>query len=76
MAYQTITHYSITHKVGKGTSLQLFFSGGGNEIIKELNAQEAIFLINVLRNERPLMFDSVNQIISTATREPVGENEK
>lgn len=76
MALQTITHYSISHKLGGGTSLQFFFSGGGNETTKELSVQEAILLINVLRNERPLLYDSVKKMISTSTQEPVGENEK
>ena len=76
MAQKAVSGYFIRHQVGVGqTSLTIHFTDGGFEVINNLDVNEAGYLVDLLRNEKPLGFDTANKTLFTTTKEPVGEGE-
>jgi hypothetical protein len=75
MAQKAVKGYFVGHKIGGKTRLTLHFEGGGTELIDNIEVSEAAYLIDLLRNEKPLVYDTTTKFISTSTQEPVGEGE-
>ena len=76
MAQKAVKGYFVRHKVGGGkTNLTIHFTDGGSEVINDLDVSEAGYLVDLLRNEKPLLFDTTNKTLATSTQEPVGEAE-
>lgn len=76
MAVKTVSAYFIRHRIGDGkTFLTLHFEGGGSEVLNDLALNEAEYLIDLLRNEKPLIYDTTDKVLATQLLEPVGEGE-
>lgn len=76
MAVKTVIGYFIRHRIGDGkTFLTLHFEGGGSEVLNDLALNQAGYLVDLLRNEKPLIYDTTNKILATSLQEPVGEGE-
>lgn len=76
MAVKDVKGYFIRYTVGGAkTFLTIHFTDGGFEVINNLNVSEAGYLVDLLRNEKPLVLDTENKILSTSNQEPVGEGE-
>lgn len=75
MARKKITHYAVFHNVGSTSSIVLYYEGGGADSVQNLSVAEAGFMIDLLRNEKPMSYDHALKRLSNLTSEPVGENE-
>jgi len=76
MAIKTVSGYFIRHRIGDGkTFLTIHFTDGGFDLINDLALNEAGFLIDLLRNEKPLVYDTTDKVLATSQQEPVGEGE-
>lgn len=71
--YVNVDVYGVRHTIGEKTSLFLGHSGRYFEYT--VTPEEARFLVDLLRNEKPIYHNPVRRAISTST-EPVGEGEK
>ncbi len=70
-----ITSYKFVWELDNNEGLMhLKPTGGASKIVPIDSPQEASLLLDVLRNEKPVFYDSDNNIILTGL-EPVGEGE-
>ena len=70
--YQKVSVYGVRHTIGGKTSL--FVGDAGKYFQYDVSLEEARFLVDLLRNEKPIYLDPQRRIISTST-EPIGEGE-
>ena len=70
-----IIYYRIEHQPGKGTTFYLYLRNRDVKTLRELPIDEAILITDLLRNEKPLTYNTRRGTISTARLEPTGENE-
>jgi hypothetical protein len=70
-----VTHYAVSHDIGGATALVLYYQDGGADTVEGLGLEEAGWMIDLLRNEKPMAYDAEARRISTAAMEPVGEAE-
>ena len=70
-----ITGYSIVHKIGGRTTLQFNLQDGSFAALTNLSVAEAGYLVDLLRNEKPVNFDPALKLVGFGTSEPVGEGE-
>ena len=75
MARKNVTHYAVFHNIGAKTSVVVYYQGGGADVIKDLDYKEAGFIVDLLRNEKPMSYDATRARLSTLHPEPVGEGE-
>ncbi len=75
MARKLVTHYAVFHDVGGASAINFYYQGGGADTLSGLSIDEARYLIDILRNEKPVSYDHDRKRISTYYPEPVGENE-
>ncbi len=75
MAGKIVTHYAVFHNLGSNTTIGVYYDGGGADYIRNLSIEQASFMIDLLRNEKPIAYDSNTKRLSTFQKEPVGENE-
>ena len=75
MARKKVTHYAVFHNVGGNSTVNMYYDGGGADSVQNLSFQEAGFMIDLLRNEKPMSYDHALRRLSTYSAEPVGENE-
>lgn len=74
MPKKVVTQYAVFHNVGGTTSVNVYYDGGGADSIADLSIAEASYLIDLLRNEKPVYYDAALKRMSTSF-EPVGEGE-
>lgn len=70
-----ITGYGVVHKVKGQTSIDLKLSDGTAGSVTGLTVQEASYIVDLLRNEKPVNFVQSTKTFSFGTMEPVGEGE-
>ena len=75
MARKRVTHYAVFHNIGGETTVAVYYQGGGAGSIRNLGIEEASYVIDLLRNEKPISYDHSRKRLSTLNAEPVGENE-
>ncbi len=75
MAGKRVTHYKVFHNVGKTSSIFIYYKRGAPRGINNLSIEEASYIIDLLRNEKPIWYDHDYRRFSTEKPEPVGENE-
>jgi len=75
MARKRITHYAVFHNVGGTSSINVYYEVGGADTIRELPIAEARYLIDILRNEKPMDYDHDRRRFMSGAVEPVGEAE-
>ena len=75
MARKKVNHYAVFHNVEGSTSINMYYDGGGADTIRDITFQEAGFIIDLLRNEKPMSYDHDRRRLSNLSLEPVGENE-
>jgi hypothetical protein len=75
MPRKTVTHYAVFHNIGAGTDVVLYYEGGGAETVTGLPYAEAAFIVDLLRNEKPVSYDAALRRVSTLYPEPTGESE-
>ena len=75
MARKKVNSYAVFQNVNGTVSINLYYQGGGADTIPDLNAKESKYIIDLLRNEKPISYDHNLRRLSTLSLEPVGESE-
>lgn len=75
MARKVVTHYAVFHNIGAGSDVVFYYQGGGADSVTGVPVAEAGFIVDLLRNEKPMSYDAALKRLSTWTPEPVGEEE-
>ncbi len=76
MTRKRITHYAIFHTVGSSTDMTLYYNDGKREVLSQLSIEEATYIIDLLRNEKPWDYDVESHMLMSADLEPIGEEER
>jgi hypothetical protein len=75
MARKVVTHYAVFHNIGGASDIVFYYQGGGADSVGGVAYAEAAFLVDLLRNEKPMSYDHERRRLSTYNPEPAGENE-
>jgi hypothetical protein len=75
MARKLVSQYAVFHQVGGKTAVVLYYQQGEPDALRDLDLREAAFIVDLLRNEKPISFDPESRQLSTHSPEPVGEGE-
>ena len=75
MARKIVTQYAVFHNIGAGSDIVFYYQGGGADSVAAIPFTEAAFIVDLLRNERPMSYDHTLKRLSTYFPEPVGEGE-
>ena len=71
---KVVSKYAVLHYKDGRTRINLYFSDGSWDYYYELDSARAMFLVDLLRNEKPVYWTEGPDILWTG-REPVGEKE-
>ena len=75
MARKIVTQYAVFHNIGAGSDIVFYYQGGGADSVSGIPFAEAGYIVELLRNEKPMSYDHSLKRLSTYTPEPVGEGE-
>ncbi len=76
MALNQVQNYSIWHQAGSDKAeIRLLLDTGSFTTISNLPLASANFIVDLLRHEKPIYWDSVARLVYTSSWEPVGEGE-
>ena len=75
MARKVVTQYAVFHNIGAGSDIVFYYQGGGADSVTNIPVPEALYIVDLLRNEKPMSYDHALKRLSTYTPEPVGEGE-
>ncbi len=77
MAFNEVHNYQVWYRVppNETTEIRLLLDNGSVATVPNLNVASAAFMVDLLRTEKPLWWDSGARMLFTATFEPVGEAE-
>ncbi len=75
MARKIVTQYAVFHNIGAASDIVFYYQGGGADSVSGVPYQEAGYIVDLLRNEKPMSYDAALKRLSTYTPEPVGEGE-
>ncbi len=76
MTRERITHYAIVHTVGSTSNIVVYYRTGGQDTLTKVSTAEALYIIDLLRNEKPWDYDAERGQLVSAAREPIGEEER
>ncbi len=74
MPWKKITHYSVFHNIGNTSIITIYYEGGVLDTVKDLPVTEALYIVDLLRNESPMSYNNEFRSFSSFA-ELVGENE-
>ena len=75
MARKPVENYAIFHNVGGTSTILVYYFGGGSDSITNIPVAEAVYIVDFLRNEKPMDYDSTVKRFLSGAVEPVGEGE-
>jgi hypothetical protein len=75
MARKVVTHYAVFHNIGENSDIIFYYQDGTSDSIRGIPVAEAAYIVDLLRNEKPMSYDHGRKRLSTLTPEPVGESE-
>jgi len=70
-----VSQYAVFHNIGGDSSIVFYYQGGGADTVTGIPYSEAMFIVDLLRNETPMSYDHSMKRLSTYSPEPVGEGE-
>ena len=76
MARKVVSDYAVFENVAGTRDIIVYYQGGGADTVTGIGAAEAGYIVDLLRNEKPLSYDAALRRLSTYTPEPVGEEER
>jgi hypothetical protein len=76
MARKPVANYAVFENVGGTRDLVFYYTDGTADSVSGVKAAEADFIVDLLRNEKPISYDATLKRISTLNPEPIGEAEK
>jgi hypothetical protein len=65
----------VFHNIGSTSEVIFYYQGGGADVASGVPFAEASYIVDLLRNEKPMSYDAVLKRLSTYNPEPVGEGE-
>ena len=75
MARKVVTQYAVFHNIGAASDIVFYYQGGGADSVTGVPFAEAGYIVDLLRNEKPISYDATLKRLSTYAPEPVGEEE-
>ena len=75
MARKIVTHYAVFHNIGGTSDIVFYYQDGGADSVGNVPFAETAYIVDLLRNEKPMSYDHDRKRLSTLTPEPVGEAE-
>jgi len=75
MARKIVSHYAVFHNIGAQSDIVFYYRGGGANSVSGIPYTEASYIVDLLRNEKPMSYDHTRKRLSTYNPEPVGEEE-
>jgi hypothetical protein len=70
-----VGNYAVFENVGGTRDVVFYYDGGGADSVTGVSAAEAAYIVDLLRNEKPISYDHDRKRLSTWSPEPVGEEE-
>jgi len=74
MAWLEVTHYGLQYNAN-GAAIFVRVQGSNIWNLILVKPELAVFVADMLRNEKPMYYDPVNGALGTSAFEPVGEEE-
>jgi hypothetical protein len=75
MARKIVTDYAVFENIGGTREVVFYYEGGGADSVSGVSAAETDFIVDLLRNEKPMSYDHALKRLSTWNAEDVGESE-
>ncbi len=75
MARKIVSSYAVFENLGGTRDIVFYYRGGGADSVSGVSAAEADYIVDLLRNEKPLSYDHMLKRLSTWSPEAVGEAE-
>ena len=75
MARKIVSDYAVFNNSPGTTSIVIYYERGGADVIRNLDEDEADYIVDILRHEKPVSYDATRKRLSTYYPEPVGEEE-
>jgi hypothetical protein len=75
VARKVLNSYAVFENLGGGRDIVFYYVGGGADSVTAVSPAEADYIVDLLRNEKPMSYDAALKRLSTWTLEPVGEEE-
>lgn len=76
MARKIVSHYAVFENVGGTRDIVFYYQTGGADSVSGVSAGETDYIVDLVRNEKPISYDHALRRLSTWTAEPAGEAEK
>ncbi len=76
MARKVVSSYAVFENLGGTRDVVFYYEGGGADSLSGMAAAEADYIVDLLRNQKPISYDHALRRLSTYTPQPVGEREK
>jgi len=76
MARKVVSSYAVFENIGGTRDVVFYYEGGGADSVSGIAAAEADYIVDLLRNEKPISYDASLKRLSTYTPQDVGEKEK
>ena len=75
MARKIVSSYAVFENLGGTRDIVFYYQGWGADSVSGVSAAEADYIVDLLRNEKPISYDHALKRISTWSQEKVGEAE-
>ncbi|MGC8774127.1 MAG: hypothetical protein ACP5R6_02540 [Chlorobaculum sp.] len=75
MARKLVSSYAVFHNIGSFSTIVFYYEGGGSDYLTDISCAEAQYIVDLLRNEKPMSYDHSLKRLSTYSSGPVGEGE-
>ena len=75
MARRNVNSYAVFQNVDDSVSLIFKYEGGGADVVRNLSLKESRYIVDLMRNEKPIAYDHDRRRIWTRLYEQVGQAE-
>jgi hypothetical protein len=75
MTRKILSRYAVFENLGGTRDIVFYYEGGGADTVNNISGPEADYIVDLLRNEKPMSYDHALKRLSTWTPEDVGEAE-
>src|ERR1700690_3202273 len=58
MARKIVTQYAVFHNIGAASEVVFYYQGGGADTAAGVPVAEAAYIVDLLRNEKPISYDA------------------
>jgi hypothetical protein len=75
MTRKVVSNYAVFENLGGTRDIVFYYQAGGADSLSGISAAEADYIVDLLRNEKPISYDHGLKRLSTWNPEDVGESE-